>query len=301
MRAVVLLNATAGSAVGSDPAELKERVRAACDRAGVVATVRAVHTRELVAEARGAACSPAADIVVVGGGDGTLSSACEGLVDGPKPLGILPLGTRNHFARDVGIPSDLEAAARLLAEGQVRAVDVGDVNGRLFLNNCSLGVYADLVRDRDGQDTRDGPRRWTLATAQAAWRSLLRFRARTVTLRVNGRVWRVTTPLVFVGNNRYETRLLALGRRAALDEGLLWVYVARNASRLGVLRLAARTVLGRLEQAEDFESVAATELELRTYGVHLRVAVDGELIPMTSPLRCRVRPRALRVVAGPSS
>jgi diacylglycerol kinase family enzyme len=175
-------------------------------------------------------------------------------------------------------------------------VDVGEVNGRVFLNNCSLGVYPDMVRDREALEERDDRHRWA-AMARASWNSLRRFRVRTVTLRADGRVWRVTTPLVFVGNNRYETRLLALGRRNALQDGQLWLYVARNASRLGIVRLAARTVLGRLEQAEDFETVATTEVELRTRRRHLRLAVDGEVLPMVSPVRWRARPGALNVLA----
>src|SRR6185503_7999120 len=119
---------------------------------------------------------------------------------------------------------------RVIAAGHVRRVDVGDVNGRYFLNNCSLGIYPDLVRDRETQEiVEERPRFW--ATLRAGWGSLRRFRVRTVTVRAEGRVWRVTTPLVFVGNNRYETQLLALGRRRDLDEGLLWLYLARNASR----------------------------------------------------------------------
>jgi diacylglycerol kinase family enzyme len=235
-------------------------------------------------------------VLVLGGGDGTLSSAAEVLAGGSLPLGILPLGTRNHFARDLGLGDGLAEAARVIAAGHVRNVDVGEINGRLFLNNCSLGVYPDLVRDRETQETREERRRFS-ASLRALWGSLRRFRVRTVTLRVNGRVWRVTTPLMVVGNNRYETRLLALGRRTALEEGRLWLYVARNASRLDIVRLLARTLLGRLEQARDFEAIATTELELRTRRRHLRVAVDGELVAMQSPVRWRVRPGALPVLA----
>jgi len=160
-------------------------------------------------------------------------------------------------------------------------------------------VYADMVRDRETQEIRDDRRRFS-AMLRASWGSLRRFRVRTVTLCVDRRVLRVTTPLVFVGNNRYETRLLALGRRTALDDGLLWLYVARNTSRLGIMRLGARMLLGRLEQTQDFETLATAELEVRTRRRHLRVAVDGEVRPMLSPLRWRSRPGALAVLAPPA-
>jgi len=295
---VVLLNQAAGAVATSGMKDVAGQVSAALGQAGVAADVRAVDSRSIAAEVR-AAVAGGARAVVVGGGDGTLSSAAAELVGARTPLGVLPLGTRNHFARDLGLPTDLEEAARVIAAGHVREVDVGEVNGRVFLNNCSLGVYPDLVRDRETQEVRDDRRRW-VATLRASWGSLRRFRVRTVTLNVDGRIWHVTTPLVFVGNNRYDTRLFALGRRLLLEEGVLWLYVARNTSRLGIVRLGARMLLGRLEQAQDFEAVAAAEVELRTYRRALRLAVDGEVLPMVSPLRFRVRPRALAVLAPPA-
>ena len=294
-RAVVLINAAAGSVASAGVAEVGARVSRALARSGLAADVRPVAGRDVAAEVRGAVAARP-DVVIVGGGDGTLSSAAEVLVGGPTPLGILPLGTKNHFARDLGLPLDIEAAAGVIAAGRVRRVDVGEVNGRVFLNNCSLGVYPDLVRDRETQKTRDDRGRGA-ATLRASWNALRRFRVRTVTLRVDGRVWRVTTPLVFVGNNRYETALPALGRRNALEDGQLWLYVARDVSRLGIVRLGARMLLGRLERARDFEALAATELELRTRRRHLRLAVDGEVLPMVSPVRWRARPEALAVLA----
>lgn len=297
-RAVVLLNAAAGSVAPEGASEVAARVSAAFSETGLIADISAVDSRSMADEVRNAVAA-GADRVIVGGGDGTLSSAAEVLVGGPVPLGILPLGTKNHFARDLGVPADLNEAARVIAAGHVRQVDVGEVNGRVFINNCSLGVYADMVRDRETQEIRDDRRRWA-AMLRASWGSLRRFRVRMVTLQVDGRVLRVTTPLVFVGNNRYETRLLALGRRTALDDGLLWLYVARNTSRLGIVRLGARMLLGRLEQAQDFETLATAELEVRTRRRHLRVAVDGEVRPMLSPLRWRSRPGALAVLAPPA-
>ncbi|HVR69646.1 MAG TPA: diacylglycerol kinase family protein [Vicinamibacteria bacterium] len=294
-RAVVLLNAAAGSVASTGVAAVGVRVSNALARSGLAADVRPVDSRSVAAEVRAAVAARPA-VVIVGGGDGTLSSAAGVLAGGPTPLGILPLGTKNHFARDLGLPLDVEAAAGVIAAGRVRRVDVGEVNGRVFLNNCSLGVYPDLVRDRETQKTREDRGRGP-AMLRASWNALRRFRVRTVTLRADGRVWRVTTPLVFVGNNRYETRLPALGRRNALEDGQLWLYVARDVSRLGIVRLGARMLLGRLERARDFEALSATELELRTRRSHLRLAVDGEVLPMVSPVRWRVRPEALAVLA----
>jgi diacylglycerol kinase family enzyme len=294
-KAVVLINPRSGSAASQGTDAVAGRVATALALAGVDAEVRPTDPRRLAAAAR-QAVEAGASAVVVGGGDGTLNTALEAFVGGTVPLGVLPLGTRNHFARDLGLPPDLDGAARVIAAGSVRPVDVGEVNGRLFLNNCSLGLYPDMVRDRETQEVVEDRPRWS-ALLRASWGSLRRFRVRTVTLRAEGRVWRVTTPILFVGNNRYETRLLALGRRSGLDEGLLWLYLARNPTRTGVLRLAARTLLGRLEQTRDFEAVATSEFELRTHGSHVRLAVDGEVLPMISPLRFRVQPRALRVLA----
>jgi diacylglycerol kinase family enzyme len=297
-RAVVLLNAAAGSVAPRRVDETTGRIGAAFAEAGLPAEVRSLGYSHLEAEVR-ATAKARPDALVVGGGDGTLSTAAQSLAGSGVPLGILPLGTRNHFARDLGLPADLTAAVRVIAAGHVRRVDVGEVNGRVFINNCSLGVYADLVRDRETQEEREDRRRST-AQMRAIWGALRRFRVRTVTLTASGRVWRVTTPLVFVGNNRYELRSLARGGRPVLEAGQLWVSVARTAGRFGIVRLAGRALVGRLDRARDFETISATELEIRTRRRHLRVAVDGEVVAMRSPVRFRARPRALAVFAPPA-
>src|SRR6185503_16647759 len=101
-----------------------------------------------------------ADAVVIGGGDGTVSAAADRAVRHGKPIGVLPLGTLNHFARDLGMPPDLRDAVRAIATGVVREVDVGEVNGRVFVNNSSIGVYPTVVRDRDEQRLRFGRGKW---------------------------------------------------------------------------------------------------------------------------------------------
>ena len=154
-----------------------------------------------------------ADTVVFGGGDGTVSTGAAALAGGPKALGVLPLGTFNHFARDLGIPLELEDAVRTIAVGHVREVDVGEVNGRPFVNNSSIGLYPEMVRVRDELRRHHGMRKGTamLGAAREVLRDPPFLR---VDLRVLDDVARVRTPFVFVGNNRYEMDALRAGRAA---------------------------------------------------------------------------------------
>jgi diacylglycerol kinase family enzyme len=295
MKAVVLLNCGSAPAptpkAGEDAARMAEAFRAV----GVEAAVQAVPAAALDEAARSAASS-AADAVVLGGGDGTISTGAAALAGGCKALGVLPLGTFNHFAKDLGIPLKLEDAVRTIAEGRVRQVDIGEAGGRPFLNNVSIGLYADMVRARDELRRHRGTRKWVAMLAAA--REVLRsppFLG--VTLRVFEDVARVRTPFVFVGNNRYEMDLFSLGARSSLERGELSLYVARNARRWGILRLGLRAVAGRLRQDRDFEAITVPEVEVSMPRRTARVALDGELFRMESPIRFRVLPRALRVLA----
>ena len=249
-----------------------------------------------------AALAARPSMVVAGGGDGTLSAIAARLVGTGVPLGVLPLGTLNHFAKDLGIPLAVDAAVQVIAAGHTADVDVGEVNGRIFINNSGLGLYADIVRHRDRQQRTLGRGKW-YALAWATWSMLRRYPFVHVRLVIDGcsREWR--TPFVFVGNNQYAMEGLRIGVRSRLDEGLLCVYVAQQPGRLGLLRLALHALLGRLSQASDFDAMTATELLIETRRRHLHVAADGEVWPMTTPLRYRTRPGALRVIvpAPPSA
>jgi diacylglycerol kinase family enzyme len=288
MRAVVVLNAKAGSA--GTPEDVAEALRAA----GIEADVRPVAGPGIPEAAREAAASDA-DVVVFAGGDGTMNAGASALLGGSRPMGVLPLGTLNHFARDLGIPLSLDEAARTLKTGVVRDVDVGEANGRVFLNNASLGLYPVAVADREARRAGNGRGKW-LAMCQAGLATLRRFPLNRVTLHLHDAAFRVTTPLVFIGNNRYEMSLFSLGKRERLDSGELWVYVARDTSRLGIVRLATRAVLGTLDQARDFLATAVPEVVLEDRRRTLTAALDGEVCRLASPVRYRIRPRALRVV-----
>ena len=294
MRATVLLNASAGSSVGSEASAMVARVREAFSRTDLEAEIFAISHDSLPAAAQRAAASNA-DVVVLGGGDGTLGAGAAALVGSHKPLGVLPLGSFNHFAKDVGIPLDLDQAVETIESGHVTEVDVGAVNERTFLNNSSIGLYPSAVAQREELRHRHGGGKWP-AMFNACADVFRRFPLLDVTLQVDDRTVSLTTPFVFVGNNRYEMSLFALGTRTSLQGGELSIYLTRNTGRIGLLRLFLRAFLGRLEQDRDFRSIMLPEVEIRTRRRSLRVSLDGEVVQMASPLRYTIRPRALRVL-----
>ena len=234
-------------------------------------------------------------IVVAGGGDGTLNAVASVLAGGPAALGVLPLGTLNHFARDLRIPLPLDDAIANLARGVRVRVDVGEVNGRIFLNNSSLGLYPDIVRDREKQQRRLGRGKW-LAFCWAVVAALRRFPFLSVRLNVNGGQHARRTPFIFIGNNEYTMQGLNIGERERLDTGMLSLYVAQRPGRLGLLRLAFRALFGRLAQARDFDALLATQMSIATRHKRLRVAIDGEVTVMATPLQYRIRAAALTVI-----
>jgi len=170
------------------------------------------------------------------------------------------------------------------------------VNGRVFINNSSVGVYPYMVADRDRRMAADGRGKWSAMTL-AFFRMVRRFPRRRLTVSAAGWSEPCRTPLVFVGNNRYELGLLALGERTRLDGGKLGLYVAKQQSPLGLAKLVAKATFGRLEDDDEFIVHEVDEAEIRSRASRLRVAVDGEVIVLAPPLRYRIRPGALRVFA----
>jgi len=293
MKASVLLNAAAGLRLREVQAEVV-RVRELFATLEVEANVRLVAGPDLLAAAREAAASDI-DVVVMAGGDGTMSAGAGGLAGTGKPMGMLPLGTLNHFARDLGIPTLLEEAVRNVAEGIVREVDVGEANDRVFVNNSSIGLYPHAVALRDAWMQQHSRHKW-MAMGRAALATLRRFPVVRLTVRLDEGPVNVTTPMVFIGNNRYETKLFSLGKRPALDEGELWVYLARDAGRFRFLRLALRALIGRLDDSRDFQGLCVKEMRVEDRRRELKVAFDGEVGHVAPPLRYQIRPRALRVI-----
>jgi diacylglycerol kinase family enzyme len=293
VRASVIVNAASGVRERQIDEEC-ERIAEGLEAGGVEATIERVPGPRLTEAAREAAAG-GAEAVVMAGGDGTMGAGAAALAGGDCPMGVLPLGTLNHFARDLGIPQDLDGALRVVASGVVRRVDVGEVNDRVFLNNASIGLYPHAVLAREKQQDEQGTAKW-LAMGRAAVATLRRFPIVRVTVHLPKGAARLTTPLVFIGNNRYEMSLLALGKREALDAGELWVYVASNRGRIGFVSLALRAVAGRLDQARDFLGVAVPEVTIEDRRRMIPIALDGEVCEVEAPLRCRSRPASLPVI-----
>jgi diacylglycerol kinase family enzyme len=295
MRASVLVNPSSGPAAFWSGGEAARRIDALFRAAGVAAELQVVAGAAIPEAARKAAAS-ATDVVVAGGGDGTVSTVAAALAGGTKPLGVLPLGTWNNFARDLSIPLSLDEAVRTIAAGQVRAVDVGEVNGHSFINNASIGVYPRMVARREGLRLKLGGRKW-LAPVAALAAAFRRFPLMRIRVEVDGRTVQSTTPLLFVGNNRYEISLLSAGRRPRIDGGCVCMYLVKSTGRFNLARIALRALFGRLDQAKDFEAGCAAELWVETRRQRLTVAKDGDVISLRPPLHFRSRPGALRVLA----
>jgi diacylglycerol kinase family enzyme len=293
-RVSVLLN-RAGGTLAADPA-LADRARDALTSAGLDVDVELLAGGECAVRCR-AVAERGDPLVIVGGGDGTISAAASALAGTETLLGILPFGTLNHFARDLGLPTDLDEAAKLIARRTERRVDIGEMNDRVFINNSAIGLYPLMVVDRDLQRKKLG-RSKRLAMVVASLRTLIRFNHHRLTLTVNEeRTGRVDTPLLFVGNNDYRIDIGAAGQRDRLDGGELYVLVMRKKSRTGLVAASIRALLGRGRPDDMVELERVERLRVASHRPQLAVSLDGEVVRATPPLDYKVRKKALRVVA----
>jgi diacylglycerol kinase family enzyme len=286
----VVLNAASGHGGGAEAADQLGKIFAS---AGRKADITLSHSGSELSAAAKAAVERGCSTLVAGGGDGTINTAAAAAVGRDVTLGVLPLGTLNHFAKDLGIPTELEAAAQVVLDGVIRRVDVGEVNGRVFLNNSSLGLYPAIVRLRERyQETGRG--KWIAAL----WASLIVLRRHPfMAVRITAEDQAIVrrTPFVFVGNNEYQMAGLEAGSRETIATGRLAVYVMNAERRRGLLRLAWDVFRQGVEPVKELDLLAVEEATIETRNPRLPVALDGEVVPLHSPLHYRVRAGALRV------
>ena len=290
MSVPVLVNKGGGTAAAHGEA-LRDTIEAAFAAAGLPIDLHLLDGCDIAAAA---AELSDRELVVVGGGDGTLGCAARALVEGGgATLGILPLGTRNHLASQLGVPADLTQAAALIAAGFTRRIDLGRVNDEAFVNNASVGFYPQLVRERD----RVGlPKK--LAAIPATLRALGRIRHHRLHLTLKGEKQAVVTPMLFVGNNRYTMEAGRLGEREALDDGVLSIYAIASRRRLALIGFGLRMLAGRADPDRDFAAIGeVATMEVTGHAHHLDVALDGEVRRLAMPLRFSIQPGAITVIA----
>lgn len=284
----VVLNARAGSIAD----DTRQRIADAFAKHGARARVVPAAGSELAAAAARAAA--AGRIVIAAGGDGTVSTVAAAAADTGATFGVIPLGTLNHFAKDAGIPLDLDAAVRTIVEGRVDRLDAATVNGRTFVNNVSAGFYPRIVRERQ-REQRRGHAKWT-AFAMGLARAWRDYRLFTVRLTADGAARTYVTPFVFVGNGDFVTEGLDVGRRCSIATGRLSIYVAPECTRGEMLRMVLRALSGRLTGEVPLETLRATEATIEPKARQLAIAADGELVTAAAPIRCSVRPGVLRTL-----
>jgi diacylglycerol kinase family enzyme len=286
----VMVNPTAG---GGSPDRVQE-IAAAFGALGVTPRLVTLQAGDDVAAlARDAART--SEVVVAAGGDGTVSTVAGALIGTTAALGVLPAGTLNHFARDLKLPTELGEAVGRVVAGRPVEVDAAEVNGHLFVNNSSIGVYPNAVSIRE-QLRKAGYRKWT-AMAIAVWRVFRTYRGLHVRLSINGREISTRTPFVFVGNNEYTIEGLKVGAREQLTGGQLYVYLAPRIHTRQLPKFVLRSLFGYADDDGVFEIIPTTEMTITSATVRrLTVSLDGETLPMELPLHYRARPGALRVI-----
>lgn len=236
--------------------------------------------------------------ILVAGGDGTIATAAAALVETPAELAVLPGGTLNHFARDLGISTVAADAVKLASGPACRGVDVGMVNGRIFLNTSSVGAYVRFVRVRESLEQSFGYR---IASALAAFRILFTLRLMGVEVVVDGRKRIYRTPLVFIGVGERGLQIPSLGQRLPHGKRGLHVMVVRGRSRARLLALGLATAARGMDsnaRSPELESFIVDSLRIDMRGMGT-VAVDGEIVNLSAPLEYALHRDALTVVCPP--
>jgi len=232
--------------------------------------------------------------VVAGGGDGTVNAVAGKLAGTATALGVIPMGTLNHFAKDIGLPLNIDAAVRNLFTGKIAHVDVGEVNGRVFVNNSGVGFYPHFVRQREQLERRGHVKRVAFVLAL---RSIVR---RYFRLRIKLHMDQIAalehvTPFLFVGNNRYHTCGPEIGTRSTLNSGQLWVCTAPRRGRRNIVGIALRTLTGD-DADQTLNAFETEEMWVEPGTARVNVSTDGEVSIMDAPLHYKIRPRALGVL-----
>ena len=295
----IVFNLGSGS---GDGASARAAIQQACDTAGRGFELMDVDDPgKLPALAREAVqrAQKAQGVVVAAGGDGTLNAVAQAVLGSGCAYGVLPQGTFNYFSRTHGIPADTAEALQVLLHASARPVQVGLVNGRVFLVNASLGLYPKLLEDREAWKQQLGRSR--LVAFGAGLLTLLRgYRSLRLRIEVQGTVRKVRTPTLFVGNNALQMEQLGFPLAKDIDDGALAAIMLRPVSRLAMLALLLRGAFGKLGEAGQVISIPCVRMNVhsaRAFGARrVKVATDGEIVWLPMPLEFEVAPEPLWLI-----
>ncbi len=256
----VIINGRSGALVGRKGGLLLEAISKAFAEEGIDADLQ-VRTGRDIGAAIDAAVNGKDEIIVVGGGDGTINAAAVALSRAGKVLGILPMGTLNLYAQDLGIPLDPAQAAHVLAKGVIRRVDYAEVEGRPYLCNCIMGILPPLMRQREHVRGKSLASRFK-KLFQTAFTLLKQNPRIQVHLQMNGSAKSMNVLGVAVCNNEYHNAYALFPHPVTLDAAKLSVYVARESTRMETLRLALRLFLGTWESESDLAAYSTDQVSL---------------------------------------
>lgn len=291
----LVINCASGAGLGE---RLAEFARDRCQEAGRALTIhmpsqpgeldRLGQQIRVTAEATGAT-------VIAAGGDGTVRTLAKALLGSTIPLGVIPLGTFNFFARNYGIPEDFDEALRIIFDGSVRHVQLGQVNDELFLINASLGLYSDLIKVRESHVSRFGRNR-LVATASTVFSLARGYPSLDLELTTGDSRERLRSPMIFIGNNALQLRSVSLDVARCARQGQLAVVIMQPLDRVGMLRLALYGLTRRLQREESLRSFCADSLAIATRKQSVEVVMDGECLRLTTPLQFRILRNAVALV-----
>ena len=287
-KGTLFLNRNAGAKL--PPGEL-DALRAALSEAGI----------EVVEIAPGLDCARevrertrrGTKLFIAAGGDGTVHHVLQAVVHSDAVLAVLPLGTYNHFARDLGIPLDWREALEVAVNGTSRQIDAGRINERFFINNVSIGLYPELVTKRE-EHGRDYPR-WK-ARLFAFYATLRKYQHVTVAVESEHHNEVIRTHVFMISNNQYDLGRVGIeAPRETLTEGLLAVYWLPHTSRWRLMRYVARYLAGRVRTTPGFRSFRTLRMRVQSSRPHLKVGIDGEVFTLETPLVITAAPQSVTV------
>lgn len=293
MNISLVLNPDAGSLLDRDVHDIADRVCTAFQKAGHSCRPHIGPGDRLIETLEDAVSNT--DALMVGGGDGTVVAAANAAMKRGIALGILPLGTVNLLAKDLNIPLELEDAVEALAQGRIIEIDVGVVNGQLFLVAVVLGVFVDLVKKREETRNDTGPLKWPSLLVEMG-KEVINSEPMFLTLQTGRRRQRLRTCAAVISNNDFEDTVSLVPKRSSLDKGELALLIAESHSGWGFINLMARLFSGKTKDDPKLIRMALRELQISSPSGKIAASVDGEVQEMASPLSFSIKPGALKVL-----